>query len=328
MNVKTGLVLGKFYPPHAGHYHLINTAIAKVDHLTIVVCSKKGEAPAAPLRARWLRELYPQADVLVMESDGLPDNDSSLWAEVSTRTLGFTPTVVFTSEPYGEPWAKAMGCQHVFVGRGGSGLSGTAVRADPLNHFNDLAKSVQAYYVKRICLIGTDSTGKTSLAQALAQHYHTFYVPEYGRYYTVEKLTRGDREWRSDEFMVIAKRQAELEDKAARSGDKLLICDTDVLDTAIWHERFMKRSHPEVQAMADARHYDLYVLTTTADTPFVQDGTRDQDNLREWMEQRIIEELQKQGREYITVSGSLEQRLAVVVREIDRRWPQVRSVAA
>jgi len=86
--------------------------------------------------------------------------------------------------------------------------------------------------------------------------------------------TGAPHDWRTDDFVGIATQQQADEDAAARHSGPLLVCDTDALATSIWHERYLGYRSPEVEALAAARHYALYVLTMD-DISFVQDGTRD-----------------------------------------------------
>jgi HTH-type transcriptional repressor of NAD biosynthesis genes len=79
-----GLVIGKFYPPHAGHHLLIRTARSQVDHLTVLICRRADQDIPAEQRAIWLREVHPDADVRLIE-DTVADDDSPGWAEHTRR---------------------------------------------------------------------------------------------------------------------------------------------------------------------------------------------------------------------------------------------------
>ncbi|MDQ3754481.1 MAG: AAA family ATPase [Acidobacteriota bacterium] len=283
------------------------------------MCGKPEEAPSGELRAAWLREIHPDVQVLLID-DQLDPDDSQVWAENSIRWLRFAPDVVFTSEDYGERFAHFLDCPHVLIDKARRivPVSGTKVRRDPLGCWEFLEPPVRAYYVRRVCLIGAESTGKTTLAQTLAEHYQTVWVPEYGRAYSEQKLAEdGCYDWRSEEFAHIAQTQCEQEDAAARRANKVLICDTDAFATAVWHRRYMGEDSPEVEAIAARqRRPDLYLLTDV-DTPFVQDGTRDGEYVREWMHQVLIEELTAQGRTFRLLSGAPQERLRAAIGYID-----------
>lgn len=324
-----GLIVGKFYPPHRGHKHLIDFARSRVEELSVIVCQKPGESPCGELRAAWLRAIHPDAQVLLID-DVYDEQDSRVWAENSVRWLGFAPDVVFTSEDYGERFAHFLGCEHILVDKDREAvpISGTAVRSNPLSCWEFLEPPVRAWYAKRICLVGAESTGKTTLAQMLAERYQTVWVPEYGREYSERKLADdGEYHWRSEEFTVIAQTQCEREDEAARRANKILICDTDAFATSVWHRRYMSDRSPEVEAIAAEHHRpDLYLLTDV-NTPFVQDGTRDGELIREWMHNTFVCELTAQRRPFRLISGALEDRFDRAVEYIDEMITEKRKAS-
>jgi NadR type nicotinamide-nucleotide adenylyltransferase len=235
-----GAVVGKFLPPHRGHAYLIDTALDACDHLLVIVADRADDVIPASVRAQWLRELHPAATVVVTPDD-IPDDGgdetSRAWAkrttELALTTFGRAPEVVFTSESYGPRWAMYLGARHISVDpeRRRYPVSGTAVRADPWGMAQFLAPCVRAWYGRRVCVVGAESTGTTTLCQDLARHYGVAWVPEYGREYC--EWRGGTENWRSDEFETIARGQIAAEDRAAREGGRLLICDTDALATSI-----------------------------------------------------------------------------------------------
>lgn len=314
-----GLIVGKFYPPHRGHKHLIDFGRSRVDELSVIVCQKPGEFPEGELRAAWLREIHPEVNVLLID-DVYDEQDSRVWAENSIRWLGFVPDVVFTSEDYGERFAHFLGCEHVLMDKNREAvpISGTMVRSNPLGCWDFLERPVRAWYAKRICLVGAESTGKTTLAQMLADRYRTVWVREYGREYSERKLAEGaGYDWRSEEFTLIAQTQCERENEAARLANKVLICDTDAFATGVWHRRYMDERSPEVEAIAAGhRRPDLYLLTDVG-VPFVQDGTRDGESIREWMHETFVAELNAQRRPFRLLSGSWQERFNTAVECVD-----------
>lgn len=319
-HLKRGLVIGKFYPPHRGHKFLIDSALSHVDHLDIIVCARPDQTIPGSLRTSWLKTIHPTANVIEIADPG-DDDDSQFWADYTLKLLGYAPDVVFTSEDYGDRYAELLGSTHVKVdhGRRQVPVSGTQIRQNPLAYIDFLEPCVRAYFIKRVAIVGAESTGKTTLAQALAYHYHTVWVPEYGREYT-EVNVGSERffgyQWRSEEFIHIAQRQIEMEEQMAKQANRVLICDTDALATGIWHERYMHTLSPEVQTLADASRHDLYLLTDV-DIPFVQDGVRDGEHLREWMTKRFRQELERKGRRWLPLRGNSEERLRTAMTAID-----------
>lgn len=316
--MQRGLVVGKFWPPHRGHQYLIETARSQVDQLFVMLCQRPHEVPRGELRIAWLRELYPDVTFILVD-DTLGDDDSQGWAENSIQVLGFVPDVVFTSESYGEPFSQYLGCAHVCVdqSRAAVPVSGTRVRENPLGNWQFLSAPVRGFYAKRVCLIGAESTGKTTLAAQLAAHFETKWVPEYGREYCEHKFAHNlDAGWTSDEFAHIAQTQCEREDAAARECNRVLVCDTDAFATSVWHERYVGDVSPQIETIAsNHRAPDLYLLTDV-NTPFVQDGTRDGEAIREWMHARFIEKMTQQNRRFALLQGSFKQRFEQAVKHV------------
>jgi HTH-type transcriptional regulator, transcriptional repressor of NAD biosynthesis genes len=248
-----GLVIGKFRPPHKGHGLLIETGLAQVDRLTVLVCADASDSIPADLRAAWLRELYPAVDVRVVETTGYDPDDSTLWARLTRGWLSAAPDVVFTSEAYGPVYARHLGCAHVAVDpeRVRVPVAGSRILADPAVHRATLEPPVRAYFVPRVVLVGAESTGKTTLARALAARYGTTWVPEYGRTFWDGLLTLPHIAPTTADFVHIAETQRRLEDQLARHADRVLVCDTDAFCTWLWHQRYIGADAPVLRALAD-----------------------------------------------------------------------------
>ena len=171
--------------------------------------------------------------------------------------------------------------------------------------------------IKRICIVGSESTGKTTLAMDLAKHYKTCWVPEYGRTYTEGRIyTTGHDDWETWEFEHIATVQNAFEDALEKVANKVLICDTDAFATAIWHEKYLGSTSEEVKKLYKDRNYDLYILTDPK-TPYAKDEIRVGEDSRQWMHDRFVAELKKQAKKYIVVTGDVKQRLKIAIETID-----------
>jgi len=314
-----GLIIGKFYPPHRGHKYLIDHASGLCKKLTVIICYKKTETIPGMLRAEWLQRIHPQVRVLAIEDNKLADDDSKGWAQFTLDILGYVPDVVFTSEAYGDPYASFMGTVHVLVDRDRTHvpISATMVRSNPMRYAEFLEPCVRAYFARRVCVLGAESTGTTTLSEALAKHYNTVWVPEDGRMYSHGKKY-GDTSavWRTDEFIHIAEAQNDLEDMLAEASNGLVICDTDAFATSVWHERYIGVRSKEVETVAARKKYDLYIVTGD-EIPFVDDGLRDGEHIRHWMHTRFIERLKEDNKNFIVVTGSREERLQKAVATID-----------
>ncbi len=332
MTVTTGLVIGKFLPLHRGHSLLIDAALAQCDELTVVLFARSDEPIPLAVREGWLHAVHPEVRVVGGIDDHRVDfTDPAAWSYWAAATRAAydpdgtrgPPDLVFSSEEYGFELAHRMGSRAVMVDaeRVAVPVSGSLVREDPWAVADLLDPRVRAWFVRRVAVVGAESTGKTTLATMLADRFATTWVPEYGRTYSeVRGLTDP---WTSAEFVHIAERQAALEDAAALGANRVLICDTDVLATGIWHERYVDRRRlPALDGLV--RPVDLYLLTEP-DVPWVDDGLRDGADEREWMTERFVEELTRRAAPFVRVAGAWDERDRVAVDAVAtvlaRPWP-------
>lgn len=355
MNVpRHGLVIGKFYPPHAGHALLVQTAASVCARVTVVVMAHAVESIPLALRVAWLREIHASTPHVTVT--GIADNhpvdfeDDAVWhahlalMREAARGVNAEPIdCVFTSEPYGEELGRRLGARHVAIDpdRRLVPVSGTAVRADIAAAWEYIAPCVRAYLVQRIVLTGAESTGKTTLARTLAERLRarggafstTRWVAEYGRAFTLEKLARAralaqlrgeralpgmdDLVWQTADFVRIADEQNAREALAARHGGPILLCDTDAFATGVWHARYVGGYGSEVDARAldlRARHY---LVTHPDDVPFEQDGIRDGLHVRGWMTGALIARLSAAGARWRWLRGEREQRIEAALAVAD-----------
>ncbi len=160
--------------------------------------------------------------------------------------------------------------------------------------------------VRRIALLGGESSGKTTLARALAETLATTWVPEYGRQRWEElRITLS-----VDELVAVARRQIALEEAALAQASHWLVCDTTPLTTLQYCLHDHHQAPAELQALA-RRPYDLSVVCQP-DFDFVQDGCRRDDGFRRQQHAWTLERLARQGVEPLIVGGTLPDRVAQV----------------
>ncbi|RYF41243.1 MAG: transcriptional regulator, partial [Comamonadaceae bacterium] len=323
-----GLVIGKFYPPHAGHHLLVRTAASQCARVTVVVMAASQESIALADRVAWMREVHatdPHVTVTGIVDDVPVDyGDATIWDQhvalmrKALHAIGAPPvTAVFTSENYGAELARRFGAVAVTLdtARVLAPVSATRVRADVPGLWMQLDPVVRGALALRVVVIGAESTGTTTLSLALAQHLRgwggawglTRWVPEYGRDFSIAKVAAAtasaqlhglplpafeDVRWQAGEFVHIAQTQCALEAASARLGGPVLVCDTDAFATHTWHERYLAAPDAAVDAACAAARADLYLLTHHDGVPFEQDGIRDGQAIRPWMTQRFSERLQ------------------------------------
>ncbi|TDQ01224.1 AAA family ATPase [Labedaea rhizosphaerae] len=345
------LVLGKFYPPHAGHHHVIRTAAAGAERTTVAVLGSSVESIPIADRVRWLAAEHardPGVAVLGDLDDHPMDyHDDAIWelhvgvarAVLARRAIhdgdpAAAPVdAVYSSEEYGPELAKRLDATHVPVdpARTVFPVSGTAVRARPFAHWSVLAAPTRAGLAARVVVVGAESTGTTTLANDLAAHYRrrggafasTTVVPEYGRTHTGHKLAAArafdpsasleSLVWTVGDFVDVAARQAADEDAAA-GASPILVCDNDSWAATVWCERYLGSSHPDVET--DRRPH-LYLLTDHVGVPYEQDGWRDGEHVRGPMTALFVRGLCERGVPWALVAGNRAHRLRQAVRLCD-----------
>ncbi|MFK0003419.1 AAA family ATPase [Paenarthrobacter sp. NPDC090522] len=341
----TGLVIGKFYPPHAGHRHLIEAAAAESDNVYVIVLGTRFESITMADRAQWLSaEFETHANVRILaQLDDCPVDYGSdeIWkahVEVMRSVLQNAGVAkvdaVFTSEMYGYQLADAFNAQHVLVDpdRSEFPVSGTLCRDDLNAAWPHIIEPARQGLATRIIVVGAESTGTTTLTRALMDHYRSRYptiadVPEYGRLRTYEKLDElrslnpgagvDDLVWTTEDFDLIAKRQNELENAAATQCP-LVIADTDSLATVLWERRYMGTdSFGAAEAAANLPSRDIYLLTDHEGVDFEDDGIRDGEHIRADTTEWFKEALTAAGHSWVLVTGSHERRMATATTIID-----------
>ncbi|WP_428263775.1 AAA family ATPase [Haliangium sp.] len=315
-----GMVLGKFMPPHLGHVHLVDFARAYCDEVAVVVEKVVDEPIPSELRLAWMQEMFPDCH-LVHLVDLNPQEPAAhprfwdIWRDSLRRALPWPPDVVLASEDYGPRLAEVLGARFVPVDRdrraltvGDGPLSGTAVRADPMGWFDALPRVVRPYFVKRVRIVGPESSGKSTLARALARRFDTVWVPEYAE--TVIRLHDG----RIDEADLVefVRGQVADEQALARSARRVLICDTDAVTTLVWSRLLYGRVAPALAAAVEAaaaRPYELTLLCLP-DVPFAPDVHRVGPDTRARTLDLLRDELGARGVDAVELSGDAAAREA------------------
>ena len=170
----------------------------------------------------------------------------------------------------------------------------------------------------KVVLFGPESTGKTTLSRHLARHYNTVWVPEFARDYLQKKWNNERKTCELKDILPIAVGQMKLENKLAKKADKVLICDTDLLETKVYSEEFYNGFvDEELQKAANTNTYDLYLLTSI-DTPWEADDLRDRPEQRLEMFTAFENALKTNSKNYILLKGNKETRLKNAINAIDK----------
>ena len=313
-----GFLLGKFLPPHEGHRFLCDFARAYCDELTILVCTLDREPIPGDLRYGWMREMFPDCRVLHLAED-VPQEPAEhtdfweIWRGIVRRFHPEPVDFVFASEDYGHRLAAEVGARFVPVDipREAVPVSGEAIRRDPFANWRYVPPPVRPYFVKKVCVFGPESSGKTTLARALAARLDTVHVPEYGRVYTDAFGTDVDNR----DLLAIARGHMAATAAAARQANRVLVMDTDPVLTAVWSDMLIGARDPWFESFNDTA--DLYLLCGI-DMDWEDDGTRyfPDDGTRRRFHAACRAELERRGLTFATVEGGREERLALATRAI------------
>ena len=170
----------------------------------------------------------------------------------------------------------------------------------------------------RVVLYGPESTGKTTLAKALADHYQTSWVPEFARSYLQEKWDKQQAVCTLADLPIIAQGQLAAENTAIAQANRLIFCDTNILVTKVWSEtHFEGYCAPELNTILAQTHYDLYLLTSI-DVPWEKDDLRDRPNDRKQMFIYFKQQLEAYNFPFLVLEGSLEKRIQKAVNTIEQ----------
>ncbi|MBC7804880.1 MAG: AAA family ATPase, partial [Akkermansiaceae bacterium] len=254
----TGLILGKFLPPHRGHEYLVNFAAGFADLVTVHVCPTDADPIPGELRCQWMRETFAgRAGIrVVFNPDPLPqtpaddpENFWRLWREslLKREPDGVEPDYVFASEEYGFRLAETLNARYIPVDhlRSRFPISGTAIREDAISQWEYLLPATRPYFAKRVAIVGPESAGKTTLAERLAKRFGTTFAPEYARTY-LETIPTAELErlyapggFDAETMHHFVRGQAASVEAMVRQCDRIVFSDTEAIVTAMYCDLFL-----------------------------------------------------------------------------------------
>lgn len=307
--MKHGIILGKFEPFHLGHAFLIRQAQLQCEALTVFVCSEEEDHIPGWQRYHWVKSAFPEMDVRHWIGP-LEQRFESILRQISPDTC-----LLFESGETQKPLAQKMGFTHVTIdpARTEFPINTRQIRENPLQYQALLPRHVRPYYIRRIALVGPESCGKSYLAEQLALHFNTVFVEEYGRTYC-EQFGMDSTEL---DFAHVAGGQLYREDEMALEANRMLFCDTDLIVTQIWSEIYFKgKCQPWIYWADHARRYDLFLLCAP-DIPWVNDGLREFEGQRDWMFERLKQELDCRGLPYVIIQGGFAERTSAAIQAVE-----------
>ena len=328
--MKRGLTLGKFAPLHSGHQFVIESALAQMDEV-IVLIYDAAESTPIPLevRSQWIRNLYPKCKVIeVMDGPrevGYTTAIMRAQEECILRVLSGTKiTHFYSSEPYGEHVSQALGAcnRTIDIARRQFPVSASAIRNDPFAYRHFVELEVYRTLVTHVVLIGAPSTGKSTLAQHLATHFDTCFTPEHGRDYW--HANQVNRRLSLAQLNALAHQHIEKEDLQLAQSNRYLFTDTNALTTAVFSEYYHGVVHPDLERLVQLsrRRYDL-VLLCGDDIPYDDSEDRSGEDNRRLLQRATENKLHNLDIPYQRIDGALGVRASQVKDVLAKynKWP-------
>jgi NadR type nicotinamide-nucleotide adenylyltransferase len=170
--------------------------------------------------------------------------------------------------------------------------------------------------VKKVALIGPESSGKTTLARQLAAHFSTQWVPEFARGYV---STLG-RNYTLQDIQYCAREQLQMEDDLLAKANRFLFCDSELIIAKVWCEDVFKTVPAWIDDMIRDHPYDLFLLTRP-DIPFQEDDVRENPHRRDFFFDWYKRELDARKFNYEVIGGIKEERFSNALAAIGRHFP-------
>jgi HTH-type transcriptional repressor of NAD biosynthesis genes len=322
--MRKGFVFGKFMPFHKGHEAMIRFALLHCDTLSVLICCSNKETLPAAVRQSWVEAAFrdePRIQVQVYQYDerSLPNTSetsasvSAVWAK-QFKLLFPDHTILVTSEPYGDLVADDMGITHIpfDMEKSQYPVSATKIRSNLPETWKYLPDSVKTSLVTKVVLLGTESTGKTTLTGKLAAHFNCSAVMEAGR-----DIIADSNDFGINDLYLIATAHAACIDKMAIGKSPLVIIDTDIHITLSYGEHAFGAVLGIAPAIINSNKADLYLYLNN-DAPYVQDGTRLGEEERNQLELSHRRILRKYSIAYEEIRGNWEERFEQAVILIEQ----------
>ena len=315
----TGMVLGKFCPLHLGHKYLLSTALSQVDTLYVVIDGIMDSVFPLVERERWLKEEISNATILSLKKT-LPQFPEEtplfweIWKKELTDILPEKIDFIFASETYGERLAEELSAKFVCVDihRKKVPVSGTMIRNSVYQNWNFLTNVVKRYFGIKICVVGPESTGKTTISRGLSDYFKAPLVSEYAE--TLIREQKGHIK-AADMDIIIERHQNDIDSKLALNPP-LTIIDTDAIMSKIWSDELFSYTPVGIESFISRQKFDLYLLMGI-DLDWEDDVHRFKKISRQHFFYRCCRELEAYNRNYIIIEGKGEKRFETALLAVN-----------
>jgi NadR type nicotinamide-nucleotide adenylyltransferase len=320
-----GLTLGKFAPLHKGHQLVIETALAEMDEVSVIIYDAPEITPIPlNIRSTWIKKLYPRVKVIEAwdgptEVGDTPEIKRKHEKYIIEQLKVSDITHFYSSEFYGEHMSIALGAINRLVNpsRNIIPVSGEKIRQNPFLYREYISPIVYQDLITNIVFLGAPSTGKTTIASKMADEYKTVWMPEYGREYW--ESNQINRRLSLEQLVEIAEGHLERENKLLYQANQYIFVDTNAITTFMfsmsYHQSALDRL-AELANLAQSR-YDIFFLCDT-DIPYDDTWDRSGDVNRKIFQKQIIGDLIARKIPFIVLSGDLETRIEKVKKVLGK----------
>jgi NadR type nicotinamide-nucleotide adenylyltransferase len=320
-----GLTLGKFAPLHKGHQLVIETALAEMDEVSVIIYDAP-ETTSIPLniRSNWIKKLYPK--VKIIEAwDGPTEVGNTLeikrkhekYIIENLKVSGVTH--FYSSEFYGEHMSIALGAINRLINpsRDVIPVSGEKIRQNPFLWREYISPIVYRDLITNVVFVGAPSTGKTTIASKMADEYKTVWMSEYGREYWENNQV--NRRLSLEQLVEIAEGHLERENQLIYQANQYIFTDTNAITTFMFSMSYHQSAHNRLVELANLAQsrYDL-VFLCDVDIPYDDTWDRSGDVNRKVFQKQILGDLIVRKIPYIVLSGDLEARIKKVKKVLSK----------
>jgi HTH-type transcriptional repressor of NAD biosynthesis genes len=333
----TGLIIGRYLPMHMGHVNAIMKASYMCDKLIVVIihnqmvdreiCERDNFKYIVPeIRARWITWLIKDmknVSILPVEEEVdvngklvFPQNTDKIFRAIGKPIHRLFHTdlnyrrLIVEKHPEIELLIEQYDLKKFAI-------SSTMIRREGIEkHWDNIPNFVRPYFVKKVVIVGTESSGKSTLTKHLAKLYNTNYVEEYGRR-MCEDMGGYEGIFTPDLFPIIAYGHKMDEQRQINYSNKILFVDTEMIVTQYFSELLTGRD-PILDIIAEHNYYDLW-LYLEPDIRWVQDGFRSYgtDEQRVKNNEKLKKMLDEKGVDYHVIGGSYYERITQAVKLVD-----------
>jgi HTH-type transcriptional repressor of NAD biosynthesis genes len=317
-------VFGKFLPFHKGHEAMINYALSKCDFLTVLICCSDKENIPDTVRSSWVQKTFEnekkvEVRTLTYLESELPNTSetsesvSKIWADIFKNVLP-DYSLLITSEEYGHFVAAFMNIKHMAfdIPKKLFPVSATAVRNDVFANWKYLPDSVKPDFAIKVVILGTESTGKSTLTEKLSKHFNCSLVLEAAR-----EIIANSNNFSFDDLHLVASEHSKRIDKTILADSPLVIIDTDIHTTKSY-SRFTFEKELEISAdIYNTNRANIYLYLNN-DVEYLQDGTRLSEAERNLLDLSHRQVLKDHNIDIIEINGDWDERFEKAVEQVNK----------